>query len=181
MKKGFQLSISVIVTIIIAIVLLGMGIILLNKFIGGAQEIKAELDERTDQQLSVLLESGEKVAVPFNTATIRRGDQKVLGIGIVNIFDETDFKVEISISSAFDNLNEQIDIGNITEFENKWVRYDKTIFPLSQNGQYKGPILFTVPKDAPSGTYIFDAKAISNAASPDAGTYDLKKIYITVP
>ncbi len=175
-KKGFQLAMSAIVTIIIAIVLVGMGVLLLNKFIGGAQDIKAELDERTDQQLSILLESGQRIAVPFNSFTLRRGDSQVVGVGILNIDEDTpskDFEILVAVSDAFYKNNSQIQGVN----GSAWVKYDASPVTINSREQYKTALLFTVPKDSPSGTYIFNVDVrIFNG--PSLG---LKKVYFTVP
>jgi len=177
MKKGFQLSMSVIVTIIIGIVLLGMGILLLNKFIGGAQEIKAELDAETDKQLSVLLESGQKLAVPFNSFDLKRGDSKVFGVGILNIHEGQKFRLEIVSSGAYAKNNTQLLGANVTE----WTRYDKSEVSILSKEQFKTAILFTVPKDAPSGTYIFNVEAWNVDGLYSGSRYDLKKVYVNVP
>lgn len=170
-KKGFQLSISVIVIIIIGVVLLGFGIWFLNKFIGGIGDIKAELDERTDQQLSLLLESGERVAIPFNSFEVRRGESEVVGIGFFNIEDGQRFFIDVQLSNAFDKED-----NNIIGFSAAdWVRYDSGEIYLEQNEQHKTALLFTAPKNATSGTYIFDIDVRT-----DAGSYGLKKVYFTV-
>ena len=173
MKKGFQLSISVIVTIIIAIVLLGMGILFLNKFIGDIDEIKTELDAETDKQLSVLLESGQKLAVPFNSFDLRRGDSKVFGVGILNIHDEQNYRLEVVFSNAFDKDDNQLPGADV----NVWVRYDQSEVSILSKDQFKTAILFTVPKDAPSGTYIFNVEVYGGTEL--YGT--LQKIYVEVP
>lgn len=172
-KKGFELSISVIVTIIIAIVLLGLGVLLLNKFIGGAQEIKQELDEETDQQLSLLLESGQRAAIPFNSFDMRRGDSEIIGFGILNIEDSTkSYIFTVDESTAFTSEN----VGINFEADN-WVRYDRNSVEIGPRETYKTAILLTVPKNATSGTYVFNVE-VRELSSLDQ--YALKKFNVNV-
>ena len=178
MKKGFELSISVLVTIIIGIVLLVSGIVLLNKFISGSLDIKNQLDERTEQQLSDLMESGESVAIPFNTATIKRGDSKVVGLGIVNLEESTAaFSVSIVLSKAYDKNDAEM---TPTNFDiNKWVLYDgdKT---LASKEQARMAILFMVPNNGESGTYVFDVQ-VNAHDQPQPYGGGIKKVNIIVP
>jgi len=171
-KKGFELSISVIVTIIIAIVLLGLGVLLLNKFIGGAQEIKTELDEETDQQLSLLLEAGEKAAIPFNSFDLRRGDSVVVGFGILNIEETQSFNFEVDESSAYDAENNALPFN-----ADEWVRFDKSSVEIKSRETFKTAILLTVPDNATSGTYIFNVEV---KYFPSQTQYALKKLYVNV-
>lgn len=176
MKKGFELSISFLVTIIIGIVLLVSGIVLLNQFIGGSLEIKQQLDERTEQQLSALLESGELVAIPVNTATVQRGDSKVLGLGIINLEENpVAFSVSLALSKAYDKNDAEM---TPTGFDiNKWVLYDgeKT---LASKEQARMALLFMVPSDGQSGTYVFDVQVNANGQLYGGG---IKKVNIIVP
>ncbi|MCK4589022.1 MAG: hypothetical protein KAT77_01145 [Nanoarchaeota archaeon] len=169
-KKGFQLSISVLVMIIISIVILGLGIVLLNTFIKGSIETKNILDERTDAQLAALLETGERVAVPFNSATISRGGEKVLGVGMLNIDPDNphDYSIVVEFSVAD---NDEV----ITDLDD-WVFYDSDSRTLNSNEQWRLPMLFMVPKGGKSGNYVFNV-----IVNRDGNEYSVKKVYISVP
>ena len=158
MKKGIQLSINFLVTIIIGIVLLVLGILILRQFIGGAEEIKEDLDARTEAQLSNLLSAGQQVAVPFNSQTIRRGDGYLFGLGILNILDPTppattiSFEIKASFSIADAALPPDV------EHPDEWLRYNRESFDLRKSEQHSEPVLIQVPKNAQSGTYIFNVE-----------------------
>lgn len=162
MKKGaIDLSMNVLVTIIISLVILGSGITLLYNFIGGAEELKAELDQRTAQELErLLVDQGERVALPLHAATVLRGENHVFGIGILNIKDGvTDFQIMVDLSDAFDKQNELIVTSTIDL--NQWIFYDESIFSLDANEHQKEAILVTVPKDAVPGKYVFVATVVN--------------------
>lgn len=173
MKRGFELSISVLVVIIISLVILSSGIILLYKFYAGSVDIKQQLDERTEAQLAALMERGERVAVPFSSATLRRGDQQVIGVGVLNIDGSSshDYAVSVELSDAFDEHDAVIASIDL----DKWLLYDTESRTLGPNEQWKLPVLFMVPKNAESGRYIFNIRV-----SEDSSDYAIKKVYITV-
>ena len=66
MKKGaLGLSIETLVIIIISLVILSAGITLIYQFISGAEEVKAQLDQKTQDELDrALTAQGKKVALP---------------------------------------------------------------------------------------------------------------------
>ena len=94
MKKGaLGLSVETLVIIIISLVILSAGITLIYQFISGAEDIKAQLDQKTQEELDrLLVTQGKKVALPMHVATIRRGESHVFGIGILNTFDENNLR-----------------------------------------------------------------------------------------
>ena len=173
MKRGFELSISVLVVIIISLVILSSGIILLYKFYAGSVDLKQQLDERTEAQLAALMERGERVAVPISSATLQRGRQQVIGVGVLNIDGENShaYSVKVELSDAFDANDNQIP----TIDESEWLLYDEDDRSLEPNEQWKLPVLFMVPKDAMSGRYIFNV-----IVKEDNSDYAVKKVYITV-
>ena len=97
-KKGdISLSMNFLVIIIISFVLLGMGITLLYNLLGKANSEKAQLDARTEQEISrLLIDEGKTVALPLNTIDLYPGESHVFGLGILNIDTGNDqYKVEI--------------------------------------------------------------------------------------
>lgn len=172
-KKGFELSINFVVTIILAIAILGLGIILLRTFVGGTLDIQERLDTETDAQLESLLDSGLPVALPLNRISVKRGESHIFGLGVRNTGPTADFRVLIGISVAIDEANENI----ISEVDTgQWLRYDRASFPLDKNDKQKFSIRVEPPKDATAGTYVFKVDVTS--AGQDYGS---KKFWVTVP
>lgn len=165
MKGAIDLSINMLVMIIISLIILGSGITLLYNFIGGAEDIKAELDQRTAQELErLLVDQGERVALPLHAATVLRGENHVFGIGILNIKNEaTDFQIMVDLSAAFNKQDELIPANTINL--NHWIFYDESTFSLESNEHRKEAILVTVPKNAESGKYVFVATVINPPCS----------------
>ncbi len=185
-KGAISLAMSTIVMIIISLVILASGIILLNSWLSGAEEIKAQLDSRTQGELErLLIDQGKKIALPLHTATVQGGDGHVFGLGVLNIDDEAygeKFQTDITLSKVLDGQDEDITLS-VDELEVlSWVLYESTIFLIEENQHYSLPILVDTPASAKKGTYIFNVKVtfIENLAG-ETGQYDnTKKFYVTV-
>lgn len=166
-KKGaMELSMNTIVIVIISLVILGSGITLLYKFIGGAEDIKSKLDERTDDELErLLVDQGKQVALPLHIANVERGDSHVFGIGILNTDDNLEtFHLEVSLSKVI-NLQEE-DITTSDEVQKEapetWLLYNDQEFNIKESQHYKEEIVVNIPEEALTGQYIFNAKVFSN-------------------
>ncbi len=179
MKRGaLQLSMDFIVTVIISIALLGLGILLLQQFFTGATELKAEIDQQTEEQLGAELSKGQQISIPYNTQTIRRGSDHIFGIGILNINDPSIFEIQVALGKAFDKNNNELPGPTISNLKiDEWSRYEKEQIRLAKNERHITPLLIQIPKNAPSGTYIFNLKVLSNGQQYDT----IKKLYIIVP
>lgn len=150
MKKGaLGLSIETLVIIIISLVILSSGITLLYQFISGAEEIKAQLDQKTQDELERLLVSqGKNVALPLHVATIQRGKSHVFGIGILNTFDAAEeFYITVALKKVADDAEQditgQIDVQKVSG----WVLYDSGALSIESNANRKEALLVQVPKE----------------------------------
>ena len=176
MKRGaIGLAINMIVIIILSIVILGLGIAFLQSIMGGANELKADLDTQTSNELErLMMDQNKKVAVPLNTASLFGGDSHVFGVGILNILDDRSFIIEIEQSKYIDP-EENIDTTDSSA--ESWLLYNIDWIEIAQNDHHKEGILVSVPSDASSGTYIFNVQV-----KQDTGElYDnIKKFYVEV-
>ena len=177
------LSVNMLVVVIISIVVLGAGITLVYQFVGGANQIKDDLDTRTQQELErLLVDQGKKVALPLHTATIQAGNQHVFGIGILNIgtVDENNFQLSIELSKAVDSEGIFIPGIDATTLVDEWVIYDDTTLPIKEHEHHADSILVKVPDTAEKGQYIFNAKvtALQEARMQQYGT--TQKFIVTV-
>lgn len=188
-KKGvLGLSIETLVVIIISLVVLAGGISLLYKFIGGAQEIKADLDERTKAEIErIILDEGKPVVLPFHTATVFRGENHVFGIGILNIGlkDENDpnvpinkqFTLQVTPKNYID-ANGQATNLDPNGREKQWLLYNDQVMTIQVNEHRTESILVSVPTAVATGQYIFDAVVIDVLNNQQYG--NVQKFYVTV-
>lgn len=168
-KRGIELSVNMLVVIIISLVLLAGGIVLLNKFIGGAEELQVLLDERTEEQLqSLLIDEGQLVALSRQTITFNGEGQGIIGVGVLNIDTEAIFQLVVGLPRSLERpqgLTRTITLLSTPE-----------PFTLEQQGTRMEPILITVGVGTPRETYVVEVEVQKRGS-----TYDSKKkIYIVV-
>ncbi|MAG73843.1 hypothetical protein CL620_05990 [archaeon] len=168
-KKGaIGLSVNTLVIIIIGMVMLVGGIALLYKFIGGSEDIKDSLDQRTASELErLLVDQGKQVALPLNRKTVTRGETVVFGIGTLNVnTEEKNFRIEVKHSGGDESIEE-------------WLLYNQESFNLKQNEHHKETILVKPDANVEADTYIFNAKVIDlNEPGKTYGT--VQKMYVIV-
>lgn len=164
-KGAIGLSINVLVIIIISLVILSGGITLLYKFIGGAEEIKTDLDKRTQDELERLLVSqGQKVALPLHVAEVARGEIHVFGIGILNTFDtQQTFFIKIQLKKAVDEFGQEIPVNTASVVS--WIFYNSKGILINADNNHKETLLVNVPKTAAKGQYIF-AASVQTSSGP---------------
>ncbi|MDP3639648.1 MAG: hypothetical protein Q8R53_00400 [Nanoarchaeota archaeon] len=165
-KGAIGLSVELLVIIILGLVILGAGITFLYQLLGGASELKAELDTRTQQELErLLVDQGKQVALPRHTATILPGESHVFGLGILNTGSRGEtFTLTVLLSKALDE-NEAVayddpDVPNeaLRTASENWLLYNTAELRIAENEHRTEGILVDIPNDAPKGTYIYDVK-----------------------
>ncbi len=162
-RGAIDLSINIIIIIIISLVILGLGVTLLFSFITGAEDIKLQLDARTDAELErLLVNQGEMVSLPFHVATIERGDNRVFVLGILNIDPAAEqFFIIVELSKALDEEMQEI-TPLVKEQAESWLLYEADALPLREHEHRKEAILVNPSKDALKGQYIYKARVYSN-------------------
>ncbi|MBT3813815.1 hypothetical protein HOE37_04955 [Candidatus Woesearchaeota archaeon] len=173
-KAAIGLSINTLVVVIISLVVLAGGITLLYKFIGGAEEIKGELDAKTKTELErLLVDQGKPVALPLHVAYVNRGEQHVFGIGILNIGGVGDkFNIEVGLSKVLDETESQVSVSGT----DTWLLFNTKSIKILEGEHVSESILVNVPKTAPNGQYIFSVKIFS-----DSKQYgNTQKFYVNV-
>ena len=153
------MSVETLVVIIISLVVLAGGMTLLYKFIGGAEDTKALLDSKTDDELERLLaDQGKQVALPRNIATIERGNSHVFGVGILNVDSAgtgDSFTIDVNPNQAVDESGNILDI-NSEEISSNWLLWNNGAITIVEGDHSKESILIKIPDEALKGEYIFD-------------------------
>ncbi len=187
MKRGsIGLSIEMLVVIIISLVILSGGIVLLYQFIGGAEDIKAQLDERTSAELErLLVDQGQRVALPLHVATVTRGESHVYGLGILNVDSRfSKFSIEVSLSDVLDEKGVTLgyDSNKRAQLATDWVIWDSDPANIPEGGSKKEGILVQVSENAATGTYIFDARvnAVDTVTNNPVQYGNTQKFYVKV-
>jgi hypothetical protein len=156
-KAAIGLSINTLVVVIISLVVLGAGVTLLYKFLAGADDLKAELDVKTNNELErLLVNQGQQVALPLHLAELERGGKHVFGIGILNIGEVDKFTIEVDVAKVVDGAGNKVE--NLEYNPLDWLLYTPEYISIEENEHRKESIMVNVPKEAMNGDYIFNAK-----------------------
>ena len=163
-KAAIGLSMEILVVVIISIVILVAGITLLRQLIGGAEDIKAGLDQRTNEELErLLVDQGQPVATSIDQANLNRGESYVFGLGIRNIDATqfgTQFKIDLNLIKVVDSQNNDI-TAQLINSASSWALYNSEEITILENENRKEPISIDIPSDAPKGEYFFNAKVFT--------------------
>ncbi len=163
-KKALEMSVGLIVVLILSILIFILAMSFLFKWFGQAEELKAEIDKQTQEQILSALSSGNQlVAIPITIQTVKRGESKTFGVGIRNIEAERQFSMAAAYSAAYTPNGDAlpVDVQYITD---KWLGTFATTstFILKKNEQKSLPLLIRIDaaiasgRPTPIGDYVFN-------------------------
>ena len=163
-KKGaLELPVNMLVIIILSLIILAGGITLLYRFIGGAEELKGQIDARTDAELErLLVDQGKQVALPLHTAIIRRGETHVFGLGLLNIGEAREFLIQADLSKVVDAQEQDITTSVDKAAVEEWLLYEREPILLLEQEHRKEPLLVSVPAGALPAQYLFNARVTAD-------------------
>lgn len=169
-KRGIELSLTFMVTIIIALVVFALGIKFVYNLASQTNDIKDAESGRLDKKFAeISCSSNDRVCIGVERKLISRDNSDVFGIKIINIYNDTEFNITVSrpFPSGYTKSN-----NNITKDILEWEPKFRTII-VERNEEKEIGIGVSVPKDADQGVYIFDVKVEPYNT--------LNKIYVEVP
>lgn len=186
-KRGIELSINFLVTLIIAIVLFGMGIFLANMIFSGGGEIAERQFADFDRQVGELAcYSSDNVCINIKEKEVLRGKFDTLAVTIRNAFDKTDFKTTIT-NTKFIPADKTLPVqeGNAITTKLLLFGFDTgRIETLEKREKKTFGVGIEIPKEAPSGQYVLTV----NVTYKDTADNTFKpytdnpyKMFITVP
>jgi len=159
-KKALELSITFLVSLIIGIVLLGIGLVFVTNVLSGAEEIQEHgLPSTFDYEAEACVDRGDKVCIPIEKKETDTGKSVSLGIVINNIYgSKKEFKTFVVFRRG---VSEEGDV--IEEIEGEWTFDDFAEIELENNDHYILEIPIRPPKKTPSGTYTFNINVCFDA------------------
>jgi hypothetical protein len=164
-KKGVELSINLIVTLIITILLLGLSLYLLGIIGSGVESIGEDLDRRTADQIEYLIaQENQIVAVPYNVKTAQLGSYTLFGMGIRNLESTTDYSIKVTFDGAYHPDGRENTKADAAYIGTEWVQSSKDSGPISvpsSSTEYYGFNLRVDDLMSPSasttrGDYVFN-------------------------
>lgn len=187
-KAAIELSVNFMVVIILGIVILSMGIYLTVRAVSNANKISEKLDKQTEQQLYALLDDGNPVVAPLNTAIVQRKQSHIFGVGVRNMEHESDFKVivegvnvddcDASVTSNIKFLLQKVD-GNYQTPITHLLPYEENVFSI---------VVQVAPTAKSPCEYVINARVMrcTSTENPACGNptelyYTMQKLYVSVP
>ncbi len=167
-KKGLEMSIGLIVLLILSIIIFSLSLYFLFKWFGSAEELKAEIDKSTHEQIINALKTGNQlVAIPIAIQEEKKGSAVTFGVGVRNLAAEKQFSMATTFSGAY------LPNGNIvcragescaTYIEEHWLGSFATTptFSLKKNEEKVQPLLIKADlnvdegRTTPKGDYTFN-------------------------
>lgn len=182
-KKGIQIAMNFIVIFILSIVIFSSAVYFISTFFRGTQEASLQLNQQTKTQIQNILSSGKLFAIPINRVDINKGDNTMVGVGLLNIDENRrEFYINIEYNSAYDKTNNQINFN-----ADDWIFWDKGPYLIESDESIIAGLEIAPSNRAPRGTYIFDVCAsvgkeidCQTSSKQDKYTGKLKKLYINV-
>lgn len=168
-KKGFELTATFLVILILTIVIFTGAIYFTKNFFSTAEQMRATIDQQTEAEIeSLLYQQGSLVALPLFKKTVQRGKQTTFGLGVRNILEETkNFYVMVGFSKAFTEDEEIIPSADGSYIDTTWLLYNQGPYRIENNQIEMVPILANVDLEmaegqpTQKGTYSFNICVIS--------------------
>ncbi|MBN2053248.1 hypothetical protein JW756_07120 [Candidatus Woesearchaeota archaeon] len=174
-KASMELSVNFLVVIIISLILLGIGIFLVNKFLILSTKLPSAVSEQQKTMLRQALSEGALVAAYPSILTVSRGSSADFGIGINN---ELDQRNTFSIYLSDQNCNPAMPI-----------EFGKLYLPgphdIKNNAYDYIPIRINVPKKATKGTcmfmvYVCKTETCDENPTPEVRYGDVQTLQVNV-
>lgn len=181
-KKGIELSINFLVILIISLVIFGFGIYFINRLSSEATQLADLTLNELDQRIGDLIcEGSARVCIGIERQVIKRNKLGVFGLKILNLEDAQQFEVTVVPSNpiGYDSSNRPIPkTGTFRGLEVVPSVYTSgRAVAIEKNEEETIGIGIQVPKEAPSGIYIFNVDIKDGANNPYSKT---QKIYVDV-
>jgi len=147
-KKGFELTATFLVTLILIIVIFMGSLVFTRRFFSTAEQMKAEIESQTEAEIEALLyQEGALVALPKFKKSIQIGKSDTYGLGIRNVLDDAkDFYVEIMFTKAFTIEEETIGDTEPNHINSKWLLFNEGPYLIQNNEIMMVPILANVDR-----------------------------------
>jgi len=177
-----------------------MGLYLIKQFFAATGEVERQITADIQKEVERrLLETGERVAIPLNKATISQGRSKAFGLGVLNTRGiETTFHIKMEYSGHY-TLDGDVVEGSLADpswISQNWIFTAITPVTLKNNEQEVIPLTVLVDRrmsadteTRPDSTYVFNVCVFTSqtaASGPcqrgatDLYTNRIYKIYVDV-
>lgn len=191
---GIQISINFLVVMMISIVIIGLGLVLINRMVGSGGDQISSMDDRLRTQIEdLLVRENRLVAIPIVEKEFDRGTGDFFGIGVMNLQLQTvNFSVNVTFDRAFHRItgNDITDLADaILPSPSNWVLLFDGVKDIRARDKYVFTVGFQVPRTALPGLYIYNVSVTNSTTTPASDCIDnhlncydgsIHKLYVKV-
>ena len=160
-RRGFELSATAIVTLILSILVFSFAIWFAAQTYNVSQNVAEGIDRINQDNAMQVFRQGGTIALPGARKTVRTGQSAIYWLGINNIFNDTKtLTVNVALAKAIDPDDEPIEV-DAADINSHWVLYSKGPYDLAPLNTTFLSILIK-PTDTlgnvatPEGAYTFN-------------------------
>lgn len=182
-KASLELSISAIVIVILAMTLLGLGLVFIKNIFSSTEELSASAFEKVSDQLQKnLADSDEKLVFSQYKLSIERGSSSLLGWGIRN-----DKGSKMSYWAEFTAIKCPSTCPAKEELNGKWLTFKYNpdgnnsglLYEAVANELSIARVDLSAPRTAAPGLYLIDLSVYEEKGLVDE-KYASTEIFVTV-
>ena len=176
-KKGIEMQMSFIVMLILAIVVFAFGLVFVRNLFTTAGDIKAQLSQDAEQRIDLMLDRGERLAIPITARDVKSDEVATYGLGILNLRgQQTNFYISIACTVALDNKEKDLGAEGCS---GDWT-FQPDPITLKNNEKDIIPIAVHAIGSKPKGTYGFTIKVTIDSPDGEIYTGSPKQIYLNI-
>ena len=141
------MAVSTLVVMVLGILILGGGILLIGKISSGGTDLAKSLSAENQRELERMMSDGYLVAVTPSHQRMAAGKAAEYGVGVLNIYDDTDFGITVA-------GDENVDISQQGGDSGWQISYRPTL-QARHDERATARIVIRPGKAVPAGNYTF--------------------------
>ncbi|HLC65395.1 MAG TPA: hypothetical protein VJI46_04705 [Candidatus Nanoarchaeia archaeon] len=159
-SKGIELSVNFLITLILSLVLFGMGVMLVYNIFAGAEDLSKITEDELHKEIAALqCRTDARVCFGVETLEIERGDAGFFMVRVINVLDLPEpakFSIELERGSLIRGET-TAEFGMECDGSELCVKYEEQEESINNNEDYRFGIGVEPSNDAPSGLYSLKA------------------------
>ncbi len=178
-RASLEISTSFLVKLIIAIVVFGMGLLIVRNIFSATEsgELTEGMTLEMENQIRGLMNSGDTVVMFPEQIETTPNKVAVFGLGVLNIMDQALFNMELSCGS-FTPQNSDDSVACQEDYEDWFLPdYPSLNLDTDEEGTISIPVL---PSTAEKGTYVFNVRVFYDSVDVVEGEYGIVRFWLTV-
>lgn len=184
-KRGVELTINFIVTLILALAAFALGAVIIRTLTaGGTDSITLTQDQLNDKISQLSCSSRDKICISNNNKVITPGDFVVSGLAVFNYLNSNVvLNAVVEPKRAYSKDGSPIDIGTFSLGAD--AKMPHPLFsssPLEVNSKTQGQLAIGIVtyKETPKGTYLFKVTVSEDGSSSSGFATISDEISITI-